>query len=86
VDSFFMRAGDVLQAGIVFAGKQLAFGVPAFAAVNLALSVGWIAIVAALSPAYCAQVAAAPREASDDCAPLTLTLPESVEPVESPVV
>jgi ATP:ADP antiporter, AAA family len=56
VDSFFMRAGDVLQAGIVFVGQRLAFTVPAFAAVNLVLALGWIAVVAALNPEYRAQV------------------------------
>ena len=35
VDSFFMRAGDVIQAAVVFAGERLAFTVPAFAAVNV---------------------------------------------------
>ena len=57
VDSFFMRAGDVLQAGVVFIGERLAFTVPAFAIVNLVLAVGWIAVVAALNPAYRAQLA-----------------------------
>jgi len=58
VDSFFMRTGDVLQAGIVFVGERLAFTVPAFAAVNVVLALGWIAVVATLNPAYRAQVAA----------------------------
>ena len=78
-----MRAGDVLQAGIVFAGKQLGFGVPAFAAVNLALSVGWIAVVAALNPAYRAQVIGSRREPADVRAPLSL--PEHAQPFESPM-
>jgi AAA family ATP:ADP antiporter len=56
VDSFFMRAGDVLQAGIVFVGERLAFTVPAFAVVNVVMALGWIGIVAALNPAYRAQV------------------------------
>jgi AAA family ATP:ADP antiporter len=56
VDSFFMRAGDVLQAGIVFVGERLAFTVPAFAVVNVAMALGWIGIVAALNPAYRAQI------------------------------
>jgi ATP:ADP antiporter, AAA family len=66
VDSFFMRAGDVLQAGIVFVGERLAFTVPAFAAVNVVLALGWIAVVAALNPAYRAQVEASPREPAAD--------------------
>ena len=55
VDSFFVRAGDVLQAGIVFLGERLAFAVPAFAAVNLALVGGWLGVVALLN------VSCAPR-------------------------
>ena len=49
VDSFFMRAGDVLQAVVVFVGERLAFAVPAFAAVNLVLVGGWIAVASALN-------------------------------------
>jgi AAA family ATP:ADP antiporter len=49
VDSFFVRMGDVLQAGVVFAGELAAFAVPAFAAVNLALTGGWFVVVAALN-------------------------------------
>jgi AAA family ATP:ADP antiporter len=49
VDSFFMRAGDVLQAGVVFVGERLAFAVPTFAAVNLALVAGWLAVAGALN-------------------------------------
>jgi AAA family ATP:ADP antiporter len=63
VDSFFMRTGDVLQAGIVFIGQRLAFTIPTFALINMVLAFGWIAVVWALNPAYEAQVNAA-REAS----------------------
>lgn len=45
VDSFFVRAGDVLQAVIVWAGHAAAFGVPAFAAINVVLTLGWLAVV-----------------------------------------
>ncbi|MBP1605706.1 MAG: carrier protein family protein [Acidobacteria bacterium] len=48
VDSFFMRAGDVIQAGIVFAGERLAFAVPAFAAVNVVLVAAWLAVASLL--------------------------------------
>jgi AAA family ATP:ADP antiporter len=44
VDSFFVRAGDVIQAGVVLAGERLAFAVPAFAAVNVVLAVGWLGV------------------------------------------
>ena len=49
VDSFFVRAGDVVQAGIVFAGERLLLTVPAFAAVNVVLVGGWLAVVALIN-------------------------------------
>jgi AAA family ATP:ADP antiporter len=49
VDSFFVRAGDVLQAGLVFTGERLAFAVPAFATINLVLVGLWLAVVVALN-------------------------------------
>ena len=58
VDAFFMRAGDVLQAGIVFVGERLAFTVPMFAGLNVALALGWIAVVSLLNAAYRKQVGA----------------------------
>jgi AAA family ATP:ADP antiporter len=44
IDTFFMRTGDVLQAGVVFLGTQLAFGITGFAAVNVALTIVWLAV------------------------------------------
>ena len=49
VDSFFVRMGDVLQAALVFLGERLAFAVPAFAAVSIALVGGWLGVVALLN-------------------------------------
>jgi AAA family ATP:ADP antiporter len=49
VDSFFVRSGDVLSAGVVFAGERLAFAVPAFAGINVALAGAWLAVVALLN-------------------------------------
>jgi AAA family ATP:ADP antiporter len=49
VDSFFVRMGDVLQAGVVFVGERLALAVPAFAAVNVVLVAAWLAVVALLN-------------------------------------
>jgi AAA family ATP:ADP antiporter len=49
VDSFFMRAGDVLSAGVVFAGERLALAVPAFAAVNVVLAGAWLAAAGLLN-------------------------------------
>ena len=45
VDSFFVRAGDVLSAGIVFGGEALAFAVPSFALVNIVLTGLWLGVV-----------------------------------------
>jgi AAA family ATP:ADP antiporter len=49
IDSFFWRAGDLLQAGIVFAGVALGFSVRTYAVLNLVLIGGWLAIVFALA-------------------------------------
>jgi AAA family ATP:ADP antiporter len=49
VDSFFMRAGDVLQAGIVFVGERLLFTVPSFAVLNLVLTGGWLSVAGMLN-------------------------------------
>jgi len=51
VDSFCMRAGDVLQAGVVFAGERIALPVPGFAAVNVVLALAWIGTVVGLNAA-----------------------------------
>jgi ATP:ADP antiporter, AAA family len=49
VDSFFVRTGDVLQAGLVFAGERLALSVPAFAGINVVLAGAWLVIVTLLN-------------------------------------
>jgi ATP:ADP antiporter, AAA family len=49
VDSFCMRAGDVLQAGLVWAGERAALAVPGFAAVIIVLTGGWLATVVGLN-------------------------------------
>jgi AAA family ATP:ADP antiporter len=49
VDSFFMRAGDVLSAGVVFIGERFALGLAAFAAINVVLSAVWLVIAGALA-------------------------------------
>ena len=59
VDSFCVRAGDVMTAGIVFVFTRAALAVPAFAAFNLALTAGWLAVAAALNARLRAQAASA---------------------------
>ncbi len=45
IDSFFVRAGDVLSAALVFVGSQLlAMRAPQFALVNMGLVVIWLVI------------------------------------------
>jgi ATP:ADP antiporter, AAA family len=55
VDSFCVRAGDVIQAGIVFGGERLLLAVPGFAAINVVLVGGWLAVVAGLNARLRAQ-------------------------------
>jgi AAA family ATP:ADP antiporter len=60
VDSFFVRAGDVAQAGMVFAGERVGFTVPAFAAANVALSGAWLVVVGLLVALRARRVASSP--------------------------
>ena len=59
IDSFFVRAGDVLSAGLVFIGERLALSVPAFAAIVVVLTAVWLGIVALLSALRSQRAAAA---------------------------
>ena len=52
IDCFFMRFGDVLQAGIVYAGTALRFVVSSFAALNLAFTVVWFCLATLLAREY----------------------------------
>ncbi len=45
IDTFFVRAGDVLSAGVVYLGTSfLHFGVGEFAVANIALTLAWIGV------------------------------------------
>ena len=44
VDSFCVRAGDVLQAGVVYTGELTSLTVGAFAALNVAFACVWLAV------------------------------------------
>jgi ATP:ADP antiporter, AAA family len=48
IDTFFVRAGDVLSAIFVFIGVKLALGAGDFARVNIVLAVGWILLAIAI--------------------------------------
>jgi AAA family ATP:ADP antiporter len=52
IDAFFMRFGDVLQAGMVYVGTALGFALSAFAALNVAFTVVWMCLVAVLARRY----------------------------------
>ncbi len=55
IDTFFWRFGDILQAGIVFAGLNwLGFGSRDFAIVNAALCVVWIGVAILIGRHYTA--------------------------------
>lgn len=49
VDSFFVRVGDVLSAGVVYVGERLLLTVPAFATITLMLVGGWLAVVSLIN-------------------------------------
>jgi AAA family ATP:ADP antiporter len=48
IDSFFVRAGDMLQAAVVFIGTMLAFSIRGYALVNVALVLVWIGLAVAI--------------------------------------
>ena len=52
IDSFFMRLGDVLQAGVVYIGTSNGWSIKTFASINLFLVGIWFAVVFALCREY----------------------------------
>jgi AAA family ATP:ADP antiporter len=58
IDSFFVRAGDMLQAAVVFVGTMLAFGIRGYALVNVVLVLVWIGLAAAIAREHRALVPA----------------------------
>jgi len=63
IDTFFWRFGDLLQAGVVWAGHTwLAASLAQFAALNLALSALWLLVALALARRYTARTAGAPAD------------------------
>ena len=49
IDAFFVRFGDFLQAGVVFLGTTLAFGVRHYALLNIAVVVVWLFVARAIA-------------------------------------
>jgi AAA family ATP:ADP antiporter len=60
VDSFVWRAGDVISAGVVWAGAHVAATPRDFIAVNVACSIAWVAIAFSVGRAYAQQAPPAP--------------------------
>ncbi|MFL5401248.1 MAG: NTP/NDP exchange transporter [Gemmatimonadales bacterium] len=53
IDSFFVRAGDLLSAALVFVGTtMLGFGTSGFARVNLVLAAAWLLLATAIGREY----------------------------------
>jgi AAA family ATP:ADP antiporter len=48
VDSFCVRAGDVLSAGIVYSGELTSLSIAGFAALNVVFACGWLAVASGL--------------------------------------
>jgi AAA family ATP:ADP antiporter len=65
IDSFFVRAGDVLSAALVYVGVTLlGFNATGFARVNLVLAVVWVLIAVAIGREYQRKSRAQPAAAS----------------------
>jgi AAA family ATP:ADP antiporter len=52
IDTFFKRAGDVLEAGVVKAGSALQLGIKGFAVINLVLTLVWLAVAFGIARAH----------------------------------
>ncbi|MBZ5633456.1 MAG: translocase [Acidobacteriia bacterium] len=52
IDTFFKRAGDVLEAGVVKVGSAFALGIKGFAVINLVLTVVWLAVAFGIARAH----------------------------------
>ena len=53
IDTFFWRAGDLLSAGLVYVGLNVVgWGTKSFAAVNMVLVVGWMALAMAIGKEF----------------------------------
>ncbi len=63
IDSFFWRAGDLLQAGVVFVGARLGFGMRDYALLNLLFVGVWLVIVAGIARDYRERIKARPARA-----------------------
>jgi AAA family ATP:ADP antiporter len=52
IDTFFVRSGDVVQAGIVYVGSSVQLGLKGFATINVILTLVWLAMAWKISREY----------------------------------
>ncbi|MBZ5674734.1 MAG: translocase [Acidobacteriia bacterium] len=52
IDTFFKRAGDVIEAGVVKVGSLFELGIQGFAVINLVLTLVWFAVAFAIARAH----------------------------------
>jgi len=52
IDTFFVRIGDMLSAGLVFVGIQTALDTDAFATINIVLVIMWLLLMLAIVREY----------------------------------
>jgi AAA family ATP:ADP antiporter len=64
IDTFVVRAGDVLSAALVWIGSKTALSPRGFIAANVGLSIAWLAFAFALGTAYVRRTAAATASAA----------------------
>jgi len=84
VDTLFVRAGDLLSAGLVFTGSVLSLTLQAFAIVNVGLILLWLGVVAALVRRHGMLVDAAEAEQARVADALTSGPLPSVPPGAAP--
>jgi AAA family ATP:ADP antiporter len=65
IDTFFKRAGDVLEAGVVKAGSAFELGIKGFAVINLVLTLVWFAIAFGIASAHRRAEKKPPRKTVD---------------------
>lgn len=61
IDTFFKRAGDVLQAGIVKMGALLELGITGFVVINLVLTLVWLGVAVGIARAHRRRTQVEPR-------------------------
>jgi AAA family ATP:ADP antiporter len=49
IDTFFKRAGDVLEAGVVKVGSIFELGIKGFAVINLLLTLVWLGVAVGIA-------------------------------------